>query len=145
MLIESTVTIDQYNPVLSAIAREARAGLPVFFRHMIRPEAGESHFYIKHPFTEFSEMGVSTEQIWLTDIRFRDGRYYGALANNPVFLSGMRRGDTVHFSADEVTDWMFLRNGEIVGGQSIKYLLQQIPEEQRTDSQNNLLQMFSVP
>ena len=138
---ESISTVDQNDQEILRIAQEARAGLPIFFRHLTRPETGESHFSVKYPFTAVSDCGVNTEQIWLMDIRFRNGRYYGMPANTPVHAF-INKSEAVHFLADEITDWMFIRDGKIIGGQSIKYLLERIPEEQRTGRQNSLLLMF---
>jgi uncharacterized protein YegJ (DUF2314 family) len=37
---------------------------------------------------------------------------------------------------------MYVKDGQIVGGLSIKYLLEQIPKDRRTDVQDKLLGMF---
>jgi len=139
---ESTIIADQGDLEILRIADDARAGLPEFFRRLARSETGESNFSVKYPFTADGDSGVDTEHIWLTGIHFKDGRYYGTLAGTPVYVSGIKRGDTVVFIADNITDWMYVRNGKIVGGLSIKYLLEKIPETRRNDVQNKLLEMF---
>jgi uncharacterized protein YegJ (DUF2314 family) len=143
-------TINQPSTVIAApadreilrIADEARAGLPVFFRQLARPETGESNFSVKYPFSADEGGDVSTEHIWLTGIHSKNGRYYGKLAGTPVHLSGMKRGDTITFIADDITDWMYVKDGKIVGGLSIKYLLEQIPKDKRSEVQDKLLEMF---
>jgi len=139
---QSISEVEYDNPEILRIAREARSGFPQFFRHLTRPNADESNFCIKYPFTEVYDNDIITEQIWLTGIRFRNGRYYGTPVNTPLHISGMRKGRAVNFSTDGITDWMFVRNGKIIGGQSIKYLLEQIPEQRRTDEQKELLLLF---
>ena len=138
---ESVSTANRNNPELLRITREAQAGLSFFFRLLTAAEDGEGGFCVKYPFTSDSG-GVDSEQMWLTGIRFRNNRYYGKLANTPVHVSGMKKGDTVSFIPDNITDWMYVKNGEIIGGRSIKYLLEQIPEKERTERQNRLLEMF---
>ena len=142
VLMESTSAVEQNDSEIFRITHEARAGLPIFFRHMARPENGESDFSIKYPFKTDPGSGIGTEQIWLTGIRFRNGKYYGTLANSPMYIRRMKKGDTVEFLVDEITDWMYIREGKITGGLSIKYLLEQIPENRRSDGQKKLLQMF---
>ena len=139
---ESVVTVDRGDTEILRIAREARAGLSVFFRHLTGPGEGEGGFSVKYPFTTDSDSGVDLEQMWLTGIRFRNNRYYGKLADTPIHVSGMKKGDTVTFIPDNITDWMYVKNGEIIGGRSIKYLLEQIPENRRTEGQKKLLQII---
>jgi uncharacterized protein YegJ (DUF2314 family) len=138
----STVIAAQADAELLRIADEARAGLPVFFRQLARAEAGEGNFSVKYPLPADEGGDVNTEHIWLTGIHSKDGRYYGKLAGTPVHFSGMKKGDTITFIADDITDWMYVKDGKIVGGFSIKYLLEQIPKDKRSEVQDKLLEMF---
>ena len=137
-----TLHLDQTNGDLLRIAASARDTLPLFFRRLLRPAKDESDFSVKYPFRADSGSGFSMEQIWLQNITFKDGVYYGVLANDPFYITAMKKGGIVSFSADEITDWMYIKNGKIVGGLSIKYLLEHIPEHERGDEQKEILQMF---
>ena len=137
-----TVQTGQADGELVEIAEEARRTLPVFFRHLTRAEAGEDNFCIKHPFRADEDSDIGMEQVWLTGIHFRNGEYYGILASAPLYISGMKKGDTVAFDMEEITDWMFVRDGKIAGGRSIRYLLENIPESRRSEEQRQMLQMF---
>ena len=138
----TTVHADEFGGELLRIAENARNTLSVFFWHLNRPEAGEGGFSVKYAFSTDGAADIGTEQIWIDNITFRNGRYYGTVASSPVYLVGIRRGDRVNFHADAITDWMFTRSGRIVGGYSIRYLLEQIPEAERTEGQQRMLQMF---
>jgi uncharacterized protein YegJ (DUF2314 family) len=127
---------------IARIAEDARSTLPVFFRYLTREGAGNDHCYVKYPLMADDDSGISMEQIWLTGIRFKNGRYFGVLASVPRYLSGMKRGDTVIFDMDAITDWMYVQGEKIIGGESIKYLLEKIPEEQRNDRDRELLRML---
>ena len=109
---------------------------------MARPETGEEQFSIKSPFKADDDSGIIMEHLWLGGIHFRDGVYYGVLANTPLHVSGMSQGDTVAFDIESISDWMFIQDGTIVGGRSIQYLLKQIPENRRSDEQRRMLLMF---
>jgi uncharacterized protein YegJ (DUF2314 family) len=139
---ESVVAVGQNDAEILRIADEARGSLSVFFRHLTRAGAGEGDFSVKYPFAVDAGSGADTEQMWLTRIRFRNGQYYGTLASTPVYISGMKKGDRVNFIADNITDWMYVKNGKIIGGQSVKCLLERTPEDRRNEAQNKLLQMF---
>jgi uncharacterized protein YegJ (DUF2314 family) len=57
-----------------------------------------------------------------------DGRYSGKFANAPRDLPGKRAGDLTEFTEADITDWMFMRNGKIVGGETIKPSLKALPK-----------------
>jgi len=137
----TTVQVYQDDMEIARIAEDARNTLPVFFRHLNRAGAGKD-CYVKYPFMADEDSGVDKEQIWLTGIQFKNGRYFGVLSSAPRYLSGMKRGDRVIFDMDAITDWMYVQGGKITGGESIKYLLGRIPEEQRNDRERELLQML---
>ena len=143
--------VEQNDREMQRIAEDARNTLPGFFRHLntagaahtsARTSAGESGFCVKYPFAADDDSGVDTEQVWLTNIQFKNGVYYGVLANAPRYLRGRKRGDRVIFDTGAITDWMYIRDGKIIGGYSIERLLEQIPEDQRSDEERKLLRMF---
>jgi uncharacterized protein YegJ (DUF2314 family) len=129
---------------LARIAEAARNSLPVFFRRLQSPLPGDGNFRIKYPLKADPRSGFSREQVWLSGIRFKDGRYFGVVASAPYYISGLSRGDTIPFDVEEITDWMFTRQGKIIGGRSIKLLLDQIPEHERDEEQRRVLEMFET-
>jgi len=137
-----TAYTEQYDGEILRIAEDARRTLPIFFRQLTRGDPRESGFSIKHPFRADNGSGIGMEQLWLNGIHFKDGEYFGVLASIPLYVSGLQKGDTVALDMDAVTDWMYVRDGKIAGGRSIKYLLEQIPESRRSEEQRKMLQMF---
>jgi uncharacterized protein YegJ (DUF2314 family) len=133
---------DQADESLTLIAENARNTLPVFFRRLQSPLRGDGNFRIKYALKTEDGSVFSREQVWLSDIRYRDGSYSGVLANSPYYISGLARGERINFDIEGITDWMFTRAGRITGGLSIKYLLEQIPEPERNEEQRRILKMF---
>jgi uncharacterized protein YegJ (DUF2314 family) len=142
-IADPTLHLDQNDAELDRIAEQARATLPVFVRRLRHPMDGDDNFRIKCPFRADSGSGFSREQLWLSDIRFKNGAYFGTVTNTPFYISGLKKGDTLSFSIDDITDWMYTRDGKIIGGLSIKYLLEQIPENERDKEQREVLSLFS--
>jgi len=143
--IAETIQINQTDDELKRIAENARLTLSSFFRQLAnhnRRGVNEHSFFVKYNFAADEGSNIETEQVWLTGIHFKNDNYYGILSNNPQNLDGLKKGDIVIFSPDLITDWMYVREGKIIGGYSIKYLLEKIPEEQRNDEQRRLLLMF---
>ena len=136
-----TVRADQTESVMR-IADDARDTLPGFFRHVTMKNTGESHFCVKYPLAANDNSGVNIEHLWLTNIRFKNGRYSGSLANTPLHINGRKKGDIVTFNPDDIIDWMYIRGGKIIGGDSIKYLLEQTPDQQLSAAEQKILHMF---
>jgi len=132
----------QADEEMRQITEDARNTLPGFFRHLTRVNAKNRDFFVKYPFMADDDSNIAIEQIWLTGIRFKDGIHYGILSSAPLHLSGMKKGDTVRFDPDTITDWMYIQNGTIIGGYSIQYLLEKIPPDQRSPREQALLRMF---
>ena len=69
------------------------------------------------------------EHIWIAEVKkAADGRYSGRFANAPRDLPGKKAGDVAEFREADISDWMFTRNGKIVGGETIKPLLKAMPK-----------------
>jgi len=134
-----TAEVEQSDKELDRIADNARRSLPTFFRNLTRPEAGANNFFVKYP---LSDDDGDAEQVWLGDIRVKDGIYYGRLANTPSLPGGKKKDKLIIFDPDKITDWMYTQDGKIIGGRSIKYLLEKNPETQRTKGQQKILLMF---
>jgi uncharacterized protein YegJ (DUF2314 family) len=140
---KSTIHLDQEDEELAHITQHARDTLPVFFRHLLRPAKEEGNFRVKYPFRADRDSGFGMEQLWLSDIRYKDGVYYGVVANTPFYISSIQKGDTVTFSAEDITDWMYTSGEKIIGGYSIKYLLDMLPEH--SEEQQHIMKMLPEP
>ena len=140
----TVLELDGFDPEIQKISENARNTVSIFFTHLNMPEKGESGFAAKYAFPVEGEPvdSVSTEEVWLSSISLTDGKYYGVVTNSPKYLADMNRGDKVEFDASAISDWMFLRSGKIIGGYSIKYLLEKVPEAERSSDQKKILQMF---
>jgi uncharacterized protein YegJ (DUF2314 family) len=111
---------------MNAAIAHARDTLPTFWASCDAPKPTEVGHALKVRF----DVGVDGEHIWLTDVKkLSDGSYSGRLANEPSDLLG-NIGDQVTFKQIDISDWMFMRNEKIVGGETIKALLKSMPEEE---------------
>jgi uncharacterized protein YegJ (DUF2314 family) len=138
--IDHTLHLEEADRELGRIAENARYTLPIFIRRLQRPMPGERDFRVKIPFP--ASGGFSREQLWVGDIRFMNGTYYGTVLNTPFYVSGLFRGDLTSFTMDDITDWMYISGEKIMGGPSIKYLLELIPPAERDEEQRRILTMF---
>jgi len=135
----AVIEIGQADKEIERIAENARRSLPIFLRNLARPGPGAGNFCVKYPLTSYDGR---TEHIWLGGIRIKDGVCYGSVVNSTRFNDSIKKGDTIIFEMDSITDWMYVQDGKIVGGSSIKYLLEKTPEAQRSEEQRKILGMF---
>jgi uncharacterized protein YegJ (DUF2314 family) len=130
---------------LERIARDARERLPLFLKHLQHPLRGEEGFSVKYPFAADPGSGFLREYLWLGDIVFREGVYYGRILNRPYHIGALEAGMEVPFSFDDIADWMYVKKGAIIGGFSIKYLIEAIPPLDREEGLNRILELFEAP
>ncbi|RXT53680.1 YegJ family protein [Bradyrhizobium betae] len=128
------VSADDHSPVVdvrttdpemnTAIAR-ARGTLPTFWASYEAPKPSESGHSLKVRFSTRK----GGEHIWIAEVKKQPGgTYTGLFANEPRDLPGKHAGDAVKFSEADISDWMFMRNGKIVGGETIKPTLKSLPK-----------------
>lgn len=113
------------DPMSQAI-QKARASIGDFFRAHRIPRARQTDFRIQAIFHD----GDRREQIWLSHLDFNTRPATGIICTR-TNLKTASYGKRVPFHPDQISDWMYLDNGQIVGGFTIN--IQANPElEQRS-------------
>ncbi|WP_298103185.1 DUF2314 domain-containing protein [Bradyrhizobium sp.] len=111
---------------MNAAIAHARDTLPTFWASYDAPKPTEYGHCLK---VRFAGDGY-VEQIWMADVeKLPDGKYSGRFGNDPDNLPGKNIFDQAEFEQADITDWMFMRNEKIVGGETIKLLLKSMPKE----------------
>ncbi|MDY7108143.1 MAG: DUF2314 domain-containing protein [Planctomycetota bacterium] len=110
------------DPRLVAAVNEARMRFPEFVRAF---KTGEGSYHsVKAPITA----GQRTEFIWILVTGFEGSTIRGTLGNEPVDLPGLHEGDSVETTLDDLNDWVYMCNDELVGGFTTK-VLEEIAKE----------------
>ncbi|MCA6114793.1 DUF2314 domain-containing protein [Bradyrhizobium sp. WSM 1738] len=119
------VDINSGNPEMNAAIAKARA-TPTFWASYEAPKSSETGHSLK---VRFPTPRNSGEHIWMADVKkIADGRYSGKFANTPRDLPDKKAGEVAEFKEADISDWMFLRNGKIVGGETIRPMLKLLPK-----------------
>ena len=92
---------------------------------LAEPGAGVSSFALKVLIVD----GEKAEHFWLTGVTRSGSRITGTIDNDPVYVKTVQLGERYEFTEAEITDWMFIRNGKIVGNETIRPLLKRMPKE----------------
>jgi uncharacterized protein YegJ (DUF2314 family) len=104
---------------MAQAVKSARKTVGKFIAALRHPAATQRDFTVKKPFIF---KGV-IEHIWLSDLTFRDGHFHGKVDNKPRIIPGLKMGDLVSVNPNEITDWAFVDNGHLVGGYTIRVLV----------------------
>jgi len=120
------IDLSSGNAEMNAAIAKGRATLPTFWASYEAPKPSETGHSLKVRFPNPSNNG---EHIWMADVKkTADGRYSGRFANTPRDLPGKKAGEVALFNEVDISDWMFMRNGKIVGGETIRPLLKSLPK-----------------
>jgi len=120
---------------MNAAILKARSTLSTFKDNLVKPPAKVTDFSVKVAFSYGPE---KFEHIWLSNPEFKDGQFYGNIGNEPVDLKNYKLGQRVSASESAISDWMFLDNGLLRGGYTLRVLLDKLPPSERAAQLNSM-------
>jgi uncharacterized protein YegJ (DUF2314 family) len=97
---------------------DARASVGQFRTALQNPKPEQTNFAVKYP----AKDGDVVEHLWVTPVRSEGGRFVGTVGNDPERVSTVRLGQDVTIAADEISDWMYVDDGALVGGYTLRVL-----------------------
>ena len=106
---------------------EARKTVGKFILALNHPAPGQQDFEVKKPFIQ----GDQVEHIWLSDVRFVGNRFQGRLDNQPRKIRGLKLGQLVSVNPDEISDWLYVDNGKLVGGYTVRAHYNELSPQQK--------------
>ena len=95
---------------------EARKTVRKFITVLKHPGPGQQDFEVKKPFIQGNEV----EHIWLSEVKFAGNRFHGRVDNQPRKVRGLKLGQLVSVNANEISDWLYVDNGKLVGGYTVR-------------------------
>jgi len=122
---DEVIAVPDGDAEMNAAIAKARRTLDNFWDALETQRDGETGYALKVQIEDRN--GV--EHFWLTDIE-RDGkRIVGTIDNDPNLVRSVRLGQRFEFTDADISDWSFMRNGKIVGNQTLRPLLKRMPAE----------------
>ena len=109
---------------MDAAIAHARKTVDQFIAELQKP-TGEEHA-VKAPVTD----SAGTEHFWLTDVTLANGEFTGRIGNDPGIVSNVKIGQQWKLKTTEISDWMYMKNGKIVGNFTMRPLLKNMPEDE---------------
>jgi len=79
------------------------------------------------------------EHMWLSNIRLTDKGYFGVVANEAEFTQKVKLGDSLYINNNEISDWMYVEDGKLRGGYTIRVMRNNLKtEEEKQQFDNDL-------
>jgi len=119
---------NEHAAMREAVAK-ARKTVGEFIDALQHPTAGEGDFEVKKPFVQKGDV----EHIWLSEVTFVGGHFQGKVDNEPSKIQGLKLGQVVSVNPDEISDWIYIKNGKLVGGYTIRAHYNELTPEQKQE------------
>jgi uncharacterized protein YegJ (DUF2314 family) len=129
---DAVVPFDSEDARMRFAIDEARRSLRTFFDAFVRPKPNQTAFLLKVLF----ESGEASEHIWLADIDASVSPLLGTVANEPN-LPGLTFMERASFEPSQITDWMYLEDGYLVGGYTTQVIRAGLTPEERASHDAN--------
>ncbi len=112
---------------MNAAMARARTTLAEFEQRLANPPATQEHIALKGRF----EVDGDIEHMWVNDVVVTGTGYEGTLGNNPVHIKSLASGDKVSVPRENVSDWLVIDSGKLVGGYTLRAQRARMTPEQR--------------
>jgi uncharacterized protein YegJ (DUF2314 family) len=96
----------------------AQKSLGFFMAALRAKKNGDTVFEIKKGFVD----GDKVEHLWIREITYDGKNFHGKIDNRPLEVNNVRLGQRVTVAPQDVTDWMFLKDGKLIGGYTTRVL-----------------------
>jgi uncharacterized protein YegJ (DUF2314 family) len=113
---------------MKAAIRTAKGSFGQFLEAYFEPTETQSAFLVKAAMIE----GDQVEHIWIADLEITTGGARGVVANQPR-LPSLKFMQTIEFELAQITDWMYIDDGYLVGGFTTRVIRDRMtPKERRS-------------
>jgi uncharacterized protein YegJ (DUF2314 family) len=114
---------------------EAKVTHTQFVEALANPGENRDSFAVKRGFRVGDE--PYGEHIWISEVTFDGTNFQGVVNNEPVDTTEVKLGDTVTVTSEQLSDWMYVEDGVLRGGYTIRVLLKgSSPEQLEAFSKN---------
>ena len=109
---QEAVEISKNDHELTLAMIKARDSSGPFLEALKNPKPNQTFFAVKRRF----EDGDKADYLWLTQLRWENGKIVGKLANEPYNVENVQKGLEYSVTPSEISDWLIIEDGERIGG-----------------------------
>jgi len=107
----------------------AQKSLGFFMAALRAKKNGDTVFEIKKGFID----GDKVEHLWIREVTYDGKNFHGKIDNRPLEVSNVHLGQRVSVAPQDVTDWMFLKDGKLIGGYTTRVLYARLSPEDKAE------------
>lgn len=121
---------------MNAAMQAAQDTLPIFISTLKSPAPGQVDFTVKVAFP-YND-GTSFEHMWLSNVSLNGDLIEGTLENDPVYVGNIQSGDRVTVEQSDITDWIIIDDGRLLGGYTVHVLRNRMSDAERQQFDQDL-------
>ena len=126
-LAQHAARVADHNPLMNEAMATARQTVHEFVDALNSPQNGQSEFRVKKAFID----GEEVEHIWLDNVTKNGQDFRGYVSRRPEYVHNAVLGELVAVRVDEISDWMYVDQGTLVGGFTIRVLRNALHPKER--------------
>jgi uncharacterized protein YegJ (DUF2314 family) len=107
----------------------AQRNLGFFIAALRAKKPGDTVFEIKKGFID----GNKVEHLWIREVRYDGKNFHGKIDNEPVDVKKVHAGERVTVAPADVDDWMFLKDGKLIGAYTTRVLYARLSPENKAE------------
>lgn len=119
--------VENDDPKMLEAREKARSSVAGFIEALNNPKPTQNKFSFKAQFSD----GKHIEHMWLFHVRYEDGMLIGTVNNAPDLMTGIQLGDQKSVDPQQISDWMYVQDGKLVGGFSIRVIRERMSDSER--------------
>lgn len=106
---------------------KARESLGFFLAALKAHKPDSTEFEVKKCFVDRDKV----EHLWVRDITWDGKAFHGLLDNKPLEVGNTDLGRHVTVDPEDLTDWMFVKGGKLIGGFTIRVLYSRLSGDEK--------------
>lgn len=126
--------IEKSDPGMAQAIAQARGTISDFLSALQSPKGNQSGFAVKYPFGGNS----ATEHMWVSEVSYDGSVLRGVLNNHPKDLQRLKAGQPVEVSPAHISDWMYVEDGRLVGGYTLRVMVRSYSAEEKRALEESL-------
>lgn len=123
---DRVINVSPDDQAMTAAISKARETLSTFWSHFEARASGESDFSLKVRIED--KHGV--EHFWVTNIKRDRAQIWGVIGNDPDIVKSVKIGDRIRVKEADISDWLYMRNGKMIGNFTVRPLLPRMSKEE---------------
>jgi uncharacterized protein YegJ (DUF2314 family) len=124
---KTVIMVPEKDPGMDAAIQRARSEVAAFVARLKNPDPKDKRFGVKAALRD----GEQVEHFWLDDVSHENGLFRGKLGNEPELVKGHTFGEAVVVAEKDISDWMYVHDGILVGGYTVRLLRDRMEPKDR--------------